>query len=174
MPVRAIYSLTRQLSAFQCLTTSCSRIKPTFIWTDKWINRTVASGVQPLRNTSIRDPFIRRKWPYGLRSPRESLFACTSLKTNEDKQLQLIQSVMWEKKLEDVLVPELQNFVTRRSYIAHVQHISSTSSWNFTPELIYIYISVSGDINWPPRSPDWSPMNFFMWEFLKSKVYANK
>lgn len=27
------------------------------------------------------------------------------------------------------------------------------------------------DISWPPRSPDLTPMDFFPWGYLKSKVY---
>ncbi|CAK9827801.1 hypothetical protein ANTRET_LOCUS5451 [Anthophora retusa] len=34
-------------------------------------------------------------------------------------------------------------------------------------------ISRGGDINWPPRSCDLTPLDFFLWGFLKSKVYAN-
>ncbi|XP_050342348.1 uncharacterized protein LOC126768367 [Nymphalis io] len=34
-------------------------------------------------------------------------------------------------------------------------------------------ISKRGDINWPPRSPDLSPMDFFLWGYLKSKVFNN-
>jgi len=35
-------------------------------------------------------------------------------------------------------------------------------------------ISKNGDIHWPPRSPDLSVCDFFLWEYLKSKVYAQK
>ncbi|KOC70342.1 hypothetical protein WH47_02846 [Habropoda laboriosa] len=34
-------------------------------------------------------------------------------------------------------------------------------------------ISRGGDINWPPRSCDLTPLDFFLWGFLKSKVYPN-
>ncbi|KOC60088.1 hypothetical protein WH47_09086 [Habropoda laboriosa] len=34
-------------------------------------------------------------------------------------------------------------------------------------------ISRGGDINWPQISCDLTPLNFFLWGFLKSKVYAN-
>ncbi|KOC64644.1 hypothetical protein WH47_12108 [Habropoda laboriosa] len=34
-------------------------------------------------------------------------------------------------------------------------------------------ISRGGDINWPPRSCDLTPLDFLLWGFLKSKVYAN-
>ncbi|KOC63842.1 hypothetical protein WH47_01172 [Habropoda laboriosa] len=34
-------------------------------------------------------------------------------------------------------------------------------------------ISRGGGINWPQRSCDLTPLNCFLWGFLKSKVYAN-
>lgn len=34
-------------------------------------------------------------------------------------------------------------------------------------------ISRRGDINWPPRSPDLAPNDFFLWGYLKSRVYNN-
>jgi len=35
-------------------------------------------------------------------------------------------------------------------------------------------ISRSGDVNWPPRSCDLTPLDFFLWGYLKSQVCANK
>ena len=35
-------------------------------------------------------------------------------------------------------------------------------------------ISRFGDLPWPPRSPDLSMCDFYMWGFLKSRVYAGK
>jgi hypothetical protein len=34
-------------------------------------------------------------------------------------------------------------------------------------------ISRFGDIPWPPRSPDLSTCDFFLWGYLKSRVYAH-
>lgn len=34
-------------------------------------------------------------------------------------------------------------------------------------------ISRNGDINWPPRSCDLTPLDFFLWGYLKNKVYVN-
>ncbi|KAL0879455.1 hypothetical protein ABMA27_003206 [Loxostege sticticalis] len=34
-------------------------------------------------------------------------------------------------------------------------------------------ISPRGNINWPPRSPDLSPLDYFLWGYLKSKVYED-
>jgi len=33
-------------------------------------------------------------------------------------------------------------------------------------------ISKGGDVPWPPRSPDLSPLDFFLWGHLKAQVYA--
>lgn len=35
-------------------------------------------------------------------------------------------------------------------------------------------ISKGGDFGWPPRSPDLTAPDFFLWGYLKGKVYANK
>lgn len=35
-------------------------------------------------------------------------------------------------------------------------------------------ISRNADITWPPRSCDLTPLDFFLWGFLKSKVYTKK
>ncbi|KAG8303110.1 hypothetical protein J6590_108196 [Homalodisca vitripennis] len=34
------------------------------------------------------------------------------------------------------------------------------------------WIGRSGQIAWPPRSPDLTPMDFFLWGFIKDKVYV--
>jgi len=35
-------------------------------------------------------------------------------------------------------------------------------------------ISQRGSIEWPARSPDLNACNFFLWGYLKSKVYEKK
>jgi hypothetical protein len=35
-------------------------------------------------------------------------------------------------------------------------------------------ISRRSEVNWPPRSCDLTSLDFFLWGYLKSKVYANK
>ena len=34
-------------------------------------------------------------------------------------------------------------------------------------------VGIHFDTEWPPRSPDTTPCDFFMWGYLKSKVYGN-
>lgn len=33
------------------------------------------------------------------------------------------------------------------------------------------WIGTNGPVNWPARSPDLTPLDFFVWDFLKEKVY---
>jgi len=35
-------------------------------------------------------------------------------------------------------------------------------------------ISLRGDVGWPPRSPDLTPCGFFLWGYLKAKVYEQR
>jgi len=35
-------------------------------------------------------------------------------------------------------------------------------------------ISRGGDVNWPQRSCNLTPLDFFLWGYLKSQVYTNK
>ena len=35
-------------------------------------------------------------------------------------------------------------------------------------------ISRNGPVNWPPRSFDLTPLDYFLWGYVKSLVYANK
>jgi hypothetical protein len=34
------------------------------------------------------------------------------------------------------------------------------------------WIGRGGPVPWPPRSPDLTPPDFFLWEFIKNKVYG--
>jgi len=37
-----------------------------------------------------------------------------------------------------------------------------------------VIILRGGDVNWPPRSCDLTPLDFFLWGYLKSQIYTNK
>ena len=54
---------------------------------------------------------------------------------------------------------------------AHTARASLTSVRAAFPNHV---ISPFGDLPWPPRSPDLSMCDFYLWGFLKSRVYAGK
>jgi hypothetical protein len=35
-------------------------------------------------------------------------------------------------------------------------------------------VSLCGDIGWPPRSPDLTPCDSFIWDYLKAQVYQHR
>ena len=35
-------------------------------------------------------------------------------------------------------------------------------------------ISLRGDVEWPARSPDLSPCDFFLWEYLKEMIFKRQ
>ena len=81
--------------------------------------------------------------------------------------------------LDDFWLPTLQNSpgYSQRTWFQQDGATSHTSNVSL-PRVREIFpgklISRRGDINWPSRSPDLTPMDFFLWGFLKSKVYVNK
>jgi len=54
---------------------------------------------------------------------------------------------------------------------AHTARASMTVVRQMSPQHV---VSRFGDVPWPPRSPDLSACNFFLWSYLKSKVYVQK
>jgi len=52
----------------------------------------------------------------------------------------------------------------------HTANQSMTTARNMFPGHP---ISLFRDVPWPPRSPDLSTRDFFLWRYLKSRVYAH-
>lgn len=90
-----------------------------------------------------------------------------------------MNSERYVEMLDEFFVPRLQNFpgYNQRTWFQQDEATSHTSNRSlarvrdFFPNKL---ISRQGDINRPPRSPDLTPMDFFLWGYVKSKVYANK
>ncbi|KAA5634671.1 hypothetical protein F3G63_34680 [Pseudomonas aeruginosa] len=78
--------------------------------------------------------------------------------------------------IEEFFIPELQNFsgFNARTWFQQDGATSHTSN-TAMPVIRQLFpgkvISKRGDISWPPRSPDLTPMDFFLWGYLKAKVY---
>jgi len=54
---------------------------------------------------------------------------------------------------------------------AHTSRASMAVLREHFPERL---ISIRGNLEWPARSPDLTPCDFFLWSFLKSRVYVNR
>jgi len=72
------------------------------------------------------------------------------------------------KQLEDVpLATRIQHDEAPSHYTRHVmQHLNKTfpNRW----------IGRGSTINWPPRSPELTPLDFCLWGLMKSEMYRKK
>lgn len=88
-----------------------------------------------------------------------------------------INSARYSEMIRHFFTPALQEFdgyndqtwFQQDGATAHTAQVSMEAVRALFPGKL---ISKFGDKNWPPRSPDLTPMDFFLWGYLKSKVYA--
>lgn len=66
-----------------------------------------------------------------------------------------------ERYVHMFLRPELRRRRMNMPYVYFQEHVPG---W---------VISRFGDVPWPPRSPDLTACDFFLWAYLKSRVYTN-
>ena len=89
-----------------------------------------------------------------------------------------VTAASYEKLLVESVIPTLPNHVDVDScfwqqdgapghYGTNVRNLLDRTFPNK-------WIGRRGPIEWPPRSPDLSPMDFFMWGYLRDKVYSTK
>lgn len=90
-----------------------------------------------------------------------------------------VNSQRYLAMLRDFLIPELRRNHLARNRIWFQQDGATAHTANEV--MVFIrnkfrgrVISRFGDIAWPARSPDLSICDFFLWGFLKARVYTNK
>lgn len=127
----------------------------------------------------------REKHQQPLHSPKVTVWAAMSAHgiigpfffEDANHRTVTVNSERYRAMLENFLEPELQNFAgfnqntwfQQDGATAHTANLSMQVVQRMFPEKV---ISKNGDINWPPRSPDLTVMDFFLWGFLKAKVYT--
>lgn len=90
-----------------------------------------------------------------------------------------VNSTVYVKMLWEFLSPQLQEFEVYNQNTWFQQNRATCHTCNeaqpvvreMFPEKL---ISRRGNITWPPRSSDLSLADFFLWGFLKHRVYSNK
>ncbi|GBN08675.1 hypothetical protein AVEN_229164-1 [Araneus ventricosus] len=66
-------------------------------------------------------------------------------------------------------------FQLRNVWFQHdiaLAHKTSSVKQYLVEEFVEIIIGYGGFQEWPPRSPNLTPMDFFLWGYLKQQVYA--
>ncbi|CAK1590500.1 unnamed protein product [Parnassius mnemosyne] len=137
---------------------------------------------QNCRYWSCKNP--NRKHQKPLHSPKVTVWAAMSahgiigpyfLEDGRGRAL-TVTSQRYVAMIQDFFTPELQNFpgFNTRTWFqqdgatAHTSNVAMPVVRQLFPNKV---ISRRGDIPWPPRSPDLTPMDFFLWGYLKTKVY---
>lgn len=87
-----------------------------------------------------------------------------------------VNAERYRNMINEFLVPELDNIDLENIWFQ--QDGATCHTATETIDLLKTkfpgrVISRFGDINWPPRSCDLTPLDFFLWGFVKEKVYAN-
>jgi hypothetical protein len=97
----------------------------------------------------------------------------------EDETSLTVNSARYVEMLNNFLLPELhrrrvnmrQMWFQQYGATAHTERATMHVVRGMFPQHV---ISRFGDILWPPRSPDLSICDYFLWGYLKAKVYNNK
>lgn len=97
----------------------------------------------------------------------------------ENGQTVTVNSARYVAMIRDFLIPELRRhrIPLRRVWFqqdgatAHTSRASMAQLRGFFPGKL---ISLRGDIEWPARSPDLSPCDFYLWGYLKGRVYVDR
>lgn len=87
-----------------------------------------------------------------------------------------VNAQRYQEMLLNFLWPRLDEIDINNLYFQHDGATSHTTRENIAllrTRFPGRTISRNGDINWPPRSCDLTPLDFFLWGHLKERVYGN-
>ena len=96
----------------------------------------------------------------------------------EENVVATVNSDRYCKMLENFLKPRLNEREDQHQLWFQQDGATAHTSRNAIKTLKEMFpihlISMRGDIGWPPRSPDLNPCDYFLWGYLKSKVYTQR
>lgn len=86
-----------------------------------------------------------------------------------------VNTEVYLELLGDSILPRLQELNYNPETIIY-QHDGapahrSRDAVDWLNDNIPQWIGFNGEIKWPPRSPDLTPLDFFVWPYIKHKVY---
>ena len=88
---------------------------------------------------------------------------------NASTYLDLLRNKLWSNIV--LMVNSGQLYFQQDGAQAH--YAKSVRDW-LDENLANRWIGRRGSVEWPPRSPDLSPLDFFLWGYLKSKVHNDR
>ncbi|GFX44287.1 putative transposable element [Trichonephila clavipes] len=96
---------------------------------------------------------------------------------NDEGQNVTVNGDRYRAMITNFFIPELNNHDVQELWIQHDGATCHTA--RATIDLLKDtfgdrIISRFGPVNWPPRSCDLTPLDYFLWSYVKSLVYADK
>ncbi|QQP34944.1 Transposable element Tc3 transposase, partial [Caligus rogercresseyi] len=88
-----------------------------------------------------------------------------------------VNSERYVNMLEEFFLPRINELDQGDIWFQQVgatAHTSRASMAVLREQFPERLISIRGDLEWPARSPDLSPCDFYLWGYLKSRVYVNR
>ncbi|XP_046962436.1 uncharacterized protein LOC124531912 [Vanessa cardui] len=140
---------------------------------------------QNCRYWAVENPQLKHQRP--LHSLKVTVWAAMSAQgiigphffENERSHTVTVNSDRYTAMLRNFFFPQLHNFEAYNSRTWFQQDGATSHTFNESLAVVNEVFNGKlilrrGDIPWPPRSPDLTPLDFFLWGYLKSRVYANK
>lgn len=88
---------------------------------------------------------------------------------NTERYLEILEIL--KNEINNLPVAERQNLTFQQDGApAHNSHRTR----DYLNEHFLPWIGTNGQIRWPPRSPDLTPLDFFLWGYVKNLVYKNQ
>ena len=96
---------------------------------------------------------------------------------DSDGNTETVNGNRYRQMLQDYLFHEMEDMNTGSIWFQQDEATAHTARENMDMLRTHFpnrVISPSGDVPWPPRSPELSPFDFFLWGYLKGKLYTDK
>ncbi|GFU65630.1 putative DD41D transposase [Trichonephila clavipes] len=135
-------------------------------------NKTAAFGVKLIHKYMSKHRYIQKNLLFGaLYGLVESFFK------NDEGHNVTVNGDRYRAMITNFFIPELNNHDVQELWFQ--QDGATCHTARATIDLLKDafgdrLISRFGPVNWPPRSCDLTPLDYFLWGYVKSLVYADK
>ncbi|GFU42423.1 uncharacterized protein TNCV_4555571 [Trichonephila clavipes] len=142
------------------------------LWLNGYVNKTAAFGVKLIHKCMSKHRYIQKNLLFGaLYGLVESFFK------NDEGHNVTVNGDRYRAMITNFFIPELNNHDVQE--LRFQQYGATCQTARATIDLLKDtfgdrLISRFGPVNWPPRSCDLTPLDYFLWGYVKSLVYADK
>ncbi|GFW51982.1 putative transposable element [Trichonephila clavipes] len=134
-------------------------------------NKTAAFGVKLIHKCMPKHRYIQKNCLFG------ALYGLVESFKNDEGHNVTVNCDRYRTMITNVFIPELSNHDVQELWFQ--QDGATCHTARATIDLLKDtfgdrLISRFGPVNWPPRFCDLTPLDYFLWGYVKSLVYADK